>query len=194
LIRRGAFIAALVAVLGATSASAADDTVNIDGSVVTGVGQVNVAAGVTNQQANAAMIAAGGFATGFATINQTMGDVADSKGPLSTTVAPNSFANSSGWLAINGAAGSGNQQANLAIIALGTTGAAMSDTALSQARASHEPTGGPDTGVAANDRHVAVGDGAFANSSGLVQVNLIGGDRNSSANILALSALGGTGN
>jgi hypothetical protein len=182
-----------VALLAASGAGAAEDTVTIQGGIVTGVGQVNVAAGVTNQQANAALMSAGGIATGFATLSQSMDDAPDSKGRLSASVAPNSFAGSSGWLAINGAAGSGNQQANLAIIALGTTGAALSDTALSQARASHEPTGGPDTGAGANDRHVAVGDGAFANSSGLIQVSLIGGDRNSSANILALSASGGPG-
>ena len=191
MIGRPAFTA-LVALLAASSANA-EDTVTIQGAVVTGVGQVNVAAGATNQQANAAIISAGGIATGFGTVSQTLDYAPDSKGRTSATVAPNSFAGSSGWLAVNGAAGSGNQQANLAIIALGTTGAAMSDTALSQARASHEPTGGPDTGTGANDRHVAVGDGAFANSSGLIQVSLIGGDRNSSANILALSALGGTG-
>jgi hypothetical protein len=186
--------AILAALLGASGARAADDTATIDGAVVSGVGQVNVAAGSTNQQANAALISAGEIATGLAGVSQNMGDAADSVGRLSATVAPDSFANSSGWLAINGVAGSGNQQANLAIIALGTTGAAMSDTALSQARASHEPTGGPETGAVASDRHVAVGDGAFANSSGLVQVNLIGGDRNSSANVLALSALGGASN
>jgi hypothetical protein len=149
---------------------------------------VNVAAGNINQQANAALIASGGTSVNFATIFQTTGDMPDSVGRLSATVAPDSFAGSSGWLAINGVAGSGNQQANLALIALGTTGAAMSDTALSQARASHEPTGGPDERAAAHDHSVAIGGGAFANSSGLVQVSLIGGDRNSSANILALSA------
>jgi hypothetical protein len=191
LIRQAAFTV-LVAFLAASGAGA-EDTVTIQGAVVTGLGQVNVAAGVTNQQANAALMSAGRIATGFGTVSQTMGDAPDSKGRLSSSVAPNSFAGSSGWLAINGAAGSGNQQANLAIIALGTTGAAISDTALSQARASHEPTGGSDTGAGANDRHVAVGDGAFANSSGLIQVSLIGGDRNSSANVLALSATGGTG-
>lgn len=179
----------LLAVAGA--ASAADDNVTIQGGSVTGTGTVNVAAGNINQQANAALIASGGVATDLAAVTQQMGDAADSAGSLSATVAGGSFAGSSGWLAINGAAGSGNQQANLAVIALGTTGAAMSDTALSQARASHEPTGGPDSGAAASDRSVAIGGGAFANSSGLVQVSLIGGDRNSSANILALSASAG---
>lgn len=161
------------------------------GGTVSGTGTVNVAAGNTNQQQNAALLASGGFASDLATVRQQMDDASDSHGSLSATVADGSFAGSSGWLAINGAAGSGNQQANLAIIALGTTGAAMSDTALSQARASHEPTGGPDSQAAAGDRAVAIGGGAFANSSGLVQVSLIGGDRNSSANILALSASAG---
>jgi len=191
LIRRSIFAALLLAVAAAGPASAADDSVTIQGGAVTGTGTVNVAAGNSNQQANAALIASGGFAADLATVTQQMGDAADSRGSLSATVAGGSFAGSSGWLAINGAAGSGNQQANLAVIALGTTGVAMSDTALSQARASHEPTGGPESGAAASDRTVAIGGGAFANSSGLVQVSLIGGDRNSSANILALSASAG---
>jgi len=191
LIRRSIFAALLLAVAAAGPASAADDSVTIQGGAVTGTGTVNVAAGNINQQANAALIASGGFAADLATVTQQMGDTADSRGSLSATVAGGSFAGSSGWLAINGVAGSGNQQANLAVIALGTTGVAMSDTALSQARASHEPTGGPESGAAASDRTVAIGGGAFANSSGLVQVSLIGGDRNSSANILALSASAG---
>lgn len=193
MIRRFLSVAATLSILAGGAAQAASDTVTVQGGTVSGSGTVNVAAGNTNQQTNAAVIASGGAASALATVTQSMGDAADSTGKLAATVAPSSFAGSSGWLAINGAAGSGNQQANLAIIALGTTGAAMSDTALSQARASHEPTGGPDRGAAANDRTVAIGDGAFADSSGLVQVSLIGGDRNSSANILALTATAGAG-
>jgi hypothetical protein len=192
LIRRWLLAGALLSLV-AGPALAGDNTVTVEGGTVTGTGTVNAAAGNTNQQANAALISSGGMATGFATIFQSMDDAPDSTGRLAATVAPDSFAGSSGWLAINGAAGSGNQQANLAIIALGTTGAALSDTALSQARASHVPTGGPDEQAATTDRSVAIGGGAFANSSGLVQVSLIGGDRNSSANILALSASGGAG-
>ena len=191
---RGLFLAGACACLAwAAAAHAApdDDSVTIQGGAVAGAGTVNVAAGNTNQQANAALIASGDFATGFATIVQKTDDARDSDGALSATIAADSFAGSSGWLAVNGAAGSGNQQANLAVIALGTTGAAMSDTALSQSRASHGPTGGPEPAAGSNERSVAIGDGAFANSSGLVQVSLIGGDRNSSANIFALS--GSTG-
>jgi hypothetical protein len=191
LIRPPLLAAAFISLASAGVARAADDSVVIKGGTVTGTGTVNVAAGNTNQQANAAVIASGGVAAQAATVVQSMDDARDSGGALSATVAPGSFAGSSGWLAINGAAGSGNQQANLALIALGMTGAAMSDTALSQSRASHEPTGGPEGGATSNERSVAIGGGAFANSSGLVQVSLIGGDRNSSANIFALS--GSTG-
>ncbi|HEX5239146.1 MAG TPA: hypothetical protein VFW39_11875 [Sphingomicrobium sp.] len=191
MIGRAFVVGALLAAFANGGARAGDDTVTIAGGKVNGAATVNVAAGNTNQQANAGLIATGGDSAALAILSQKMGDVPDSNGRLSATIAPGSFAGSSGWLAVNGAAGAGDQQANLAIIALGTTGAALSDAALSQARASHEPTGGPGTGAVAGDRSVAIGDGAFANSSGLVQVSLIGGDRNSSANIFALSASAG---
>ena len=178
----------LLAFLLASAARAGDDSARIEGGKVSGVGAVNVAAGSGNQQNNAGVISIGDFSESLTTVSQSTGDAPDSHGKLAATIAPNSFVGSTGWLAINGIAGSGNQQANLAIFALGTTGAALSDTALSQARASHEPTAGPDTAASANDRSVAIGAGAFANSNGLVQVSLIGGDRNSSANVFALSS------
>ena len=186
----GRFILAgvLLAVSLTGAARAGDDSAVIQGGKVSGATAVNVAAGNGNQQTNAGLISTGDIADGLMTVGQSTGDTADSTGRLGTSIAPASFVDSAGWLAINGAAGSGNQQANLAIIALGTTGAALSDTALSQARASHEPTGSPDTAATRNERSVAIGDGAFANSSGLVQVSLIGGDRNSSANVFALTS------
>ena len=189
------FVGLLVALLASSAATAGNDKVTVQGGSIVGVGTVNAAAGNLNQQVNAGVISSSGdFSTAFGMLSQSLGDVPDSTGKLVATVAPDSFAQSQGWLAVNGTAGSGNQQANLAIIALGVNGAALSDTALSQARAPHEPTGSPDTEAAAPDSSVAIGHGAFANSSGLVQVNLIGGDRNSSANILTLSASAGVGN
>ena len=175
----------------AGAARAGDDSATIHGGTMSGAGAVNVAAGNGNQQTNAGLISIGDLTQTLATVWQSTGDAPDSQGPLGATIAPDSFVGSTGWLAVNGAAGSGNQQANLAIFALGTTGVALSDTALSQARASHEPTGSPDTGAAVDDRSAAIGDRSFANSSGLVQVSLIGGDRNSSANIFALTSSAG---
>ena len=185
----------VVALLASGAATAGNDKVTIEGGSVTGVATVNAAAGSVNQQVNAGVISSSGdFASAIGMLSQSMGDVPDSTGKLVATVAPDSFAHSQGWVAVNGAAGSGNQQANLAIIAIGINGAALSDMALSQARAPHEPTGDPETEAAPPDRSVAIGRGAFANSSGLVQVNLIGGDRNSSANVLTLAASAGVGN
>jgi hypothetical protein len=188
LIRASVFGGFFLALLLASAARAGDDNATIHGGKVSGVGAVNVAAGSGNQQNNAGVISIGDVTESLATVSQNTGDTPDTPGHLGAIIAPDSFAGSTGWLAINGIAGSGNQQANLAIFALGTTGAALSDTALSQARASHEPTAGPDTAASANDRSVAIGAGAFANSNGLVQVSLIGGDRNSSANVFALSS------
>ena len=104
-----------------------------------------------------------------------------------------SFANSSGWLAVNGAAGNDNQQANVAAIAFGADAGALADAALSQSRASIQPTGGTAAPDAQPQRTTAIGDGAFGSSQGLVQVSLIGGDRTSSSNSFALS-VGGPGN
>ena len=185
----------LFALLGNGAAIAGNDKVTVQGGSVSGVATVNAAAGSLNQQVNAGVISSSGdFATALGMLSQSMEDVPDSTGKRVATIAPDSFAHSQGWIAVNASAGSGNQQANLAIIALGINGAAMSDSALSQARAPHEPTESPDTEAAAPDSSVSIGHGAFANSSGLVQVNLIGGDRNSSANILTLTASAGVGN
>jgi hypothetical protein len=190
---RSSLLAGLVLAFSLTGvARAGDGNATINGGTISGAATVNVAAGNANQQTNAALISSGKVTADVALVGQSTDYTADSQGPLGASIAPDSFGGSNGWLAINGVAGSGNQQANLAIIALGTTGAALSDTALSQARASHEPTAGPDTGAAGNDRSVSIGNGAFANSSGLVQVSLIGGDRNSSANVFALSSMAGT--
>jgi hypothetical protein len=188
---RSILLGALLSVSLAGAARASDDSVTIQGGKISGAATVNVAAGNHNQQVNAGLISSGTSSATLATVFQSVSDTPDSNGSLAAAVAPGSFIGSSGWVAVNGTAGSGNQQANLAIFALGTTGAAMSDTALSQARASHEPTGGPDQAAVANDRTVAIGDGSFAGSSGLVQVSLIGGDRNSSANIFALTSSAG---
>ncbi|MGH7485620.1 MAG: hypothetical protein ACREMY_08470, partial [bacterium] len=56
---------------------------------------------------------------------------------------------------------------------------------LSQTRASQEPAGYQDDPDLA--KNADIGPQAFAGSSGLVQVNLTAGERNSSANLFALS-------
>lgn len=168
-------------------------SVTIGGSGKTsGVANVNVAAGNGNQQVNVGIIASGNAASVVGATAQHIDSLGVSGGnPATAVLAPGAFAGSSGWLAINGAAGSENQQANVALIAFGIEGRAVADAMLSQTRASHEPTGNPAGDPTSPERNVAIGPGAFENSSGLVQLSLIGGDRNSSANVFALSVSGG---
>ena len=107
----------------------------------------------------------------------------------SVAIADNAFANSQGLTAINAAAGSDNQQANVALIAIGLEGQVIADAVLMQTRASHEPS--EEQGATDPERSVTLGHGAFANSSGIIQVSLIGRARNSSASLAVLTVQAG---
>lgn len=152
---------------------------------------VNIAAGNNNQQANAGVIAIGETSLATGLIDQRLGDNVNIRSASKVAlIGGNAFANSSGLIAVNIASGSDNQQANLAVIAIGIEGQAVTDALLSQTRASQQPVGQ----LAEADAPEGVtgfGPGAFENSSGLVQVSLIGGERNTSANTFALTIQGG---
>lgn len=165
----------------------ASDAVGNEGRVA-----VNAAAGNNNQQANGAVIALGGLAIGSGHVLQSATTVPQSR-PLhaAASIEGHAFAGSSGMIGVNAVAGSDNQAANLAVFAIGIgiEGKALADTMLSQTRSSQQPTGDPVQAVSSNTL-ATVSDGAFSGSSGLVQVNLIGGERNSSANLFALTTIG----
>ncbi|PWG02118.1 hypothetical protein [Sphingosinicella humi] len=152
---------------------------------------VNAAAGNNNQQANGAAIALGGTGIATGVLIQRLDETSRGRGGRVTSlIEGGAFANSSGRIAVNVASGSDNQQANLALIALGSEGQVATETALSQTRASQQPIGelaetAPPAAV------TGISPGAFEGSSGLVQVNLVGGERNTSANVFALSIQGG---
>lgn len=150
---------------------------------------VNVTAGSSNQQINAAVATLGDISSGIASVHQRM--AGSDSGDRSTRIVleGNAFAESSGIVGINAAAGVQNQMANVAILSIGRIGA-ISDELLEQSRASTEPSGSSGGTGDRNDT-VAVGNGAFRDSSGLVQVNLIGGERNSSANTFVLNVSAG---
>jgi len=102
-------------------------------------------------------------------------------------VADGAFAGTSGLTSINITAGSQNQMANLALLAIGNSGA-MSDQLLEQSRAPIKPNGGTlDGSLSSSNDQIAIGDSAFGNGSGVIQVNLIGGEGNTSANTFALT-------
>jgi hypothetical protein len=80
-------------------------------------------------------------------------------------------------------------QANVLAIATGIEGQTLALDALAQSRASTEPPGDPDSPT--DTETAVIGPQAFTDASGLVQVNLSAGERNSSANLFALTLPGG---
>jgi len=161
-----------------------------DGADATGRIAVNVAAGDNNQQANAGVLAVGGTALGTGSVAQFLAESPARGGTRNAIIGGDAFAGADGMIAVNVVAGSDNQEANLAVIAMGFEGQAVTDATLSQARASQQPTGGPE-GAVYPESATGISTGAFQGSSGLVQVNLIGGERNSSANVFALTVTAG---
>jgi hypothetical protein len=155
-----------------------------------GLRQINAAAGSRNQQLNLGVIALGDLAVASSSVAQIADNPAlGGAHAASVAIADGAFANSQGLTAVNAAAGSDNQQANVALIAIGLEGRVLADSVLLQTRASHEPS--EEQGAAAPERSVTMGQGAFANSSGIIQVSLIGGERNSSANLAVLTVQAG---
>lgn len=151
---------------------------------------VNVAAGNGNQEANVAIIAVGDRVSAPAALHQkTFGDVASSKA-TSARIADDALAGSTGLIAVNVAAGNGNQLANLAVIAIGIEAPAAAEPLLDQSRASQQPPGSPG-GLPSPEAEVDLSSSAFAGSTGLVQANVVGGERNSSSNTFVLTVQGG---
>jgi hypothetical protein len=199
-------IAAIAALLIAAAPASAQssDTVTISPEATEASGRiaVNAAAGTFNQQANAAVISESENAllTNFVQQNlignAVCGLAANECAPdtiaQTASITDGAFTGVSGAIAVNGAAGVENQQANLASfgIANGIDSRVASLTMLSQVRASQEPAGDP--GAPAAEKTADISSQAFTDASGLVQINLTAGERNSSANLFALTITGGT--
>ena len=180
-------------VLPASSASLfaqVQDQVVVDGTARGADGRlaVNIASGASNQQMNDAAMAVGDLASVSSVAAQHIDGAGAADRSTRIELSGSAFANSNGLASINITAGSQNQSANQAVIAVRNYGA-ISDALLAQSRASTEPSG-LTGGVDARNDNVVVSDDAFRDSSGLIQVNLIGGERNSSANTFALTLLG----
>lgn len=162
-----------------------ESTAAIEG--VSGRLAVNLAAGDGNQQLSSATIAIGDVAVGVGVAVQAIdgADLRDRRTHIA--LEGDAFAETSGMLSLNIAAGIQNQSANLAVLTIGSHGV-LSDALLAQSRAPIEPNGSTGGAESRNDV-VEISDQAFRNSSGLIQINLIGGERNSSANTFVLSVL-----
>ena len=157
-----------------------------------GVRQINIAAGNDNQQVNTAAVASGEVAVATTTVTQISDQTASPQArTYSARITGDAFAQSHGLTAVNVAAGSGNQQANVTLIATGLEGRVATNAALAQTRASSQPHGVGEPSAAA-EFTAQIDSTAFRNSSGIVQVSLIGGTGNASANVAVLSMEGST--
>jgi hypothetical protein len=181
-------LALLVVPIEAVAQDAGAANAELSGGPSSGAVAANLAAGDANQQANVGVVALGQTGLSIATVAQSL-----SNPPLAQQaaaqagIADDAFAGSSGWIAANIAAGSANQQANIASIASGLSGQALTATLLSQSRAESTKPGVSSGDDPPTQYATHIGDGAFAASSGVVQVNIAAGDRNTSANVFGLS-------
>lgn len=148
---------------------------------------LNVASGDANQQLNGAALNAGGGPAFF--LGQQHGEM--SAGRLSVDVAAvmildQAFAGAQGMTLVNLASGDANLQANAVAIAVGVEAMALADVALSQTRSDPEPEPPAPDGDRPN-RTAFIGEFAFREAAGIIQVNATAGSRNNSANSFTLT-------
>jgi len=67
----------------------------------------------------------------------------------------------------------------------------VSDQMLAQSSAPTDPAGPSAQALRPSNDSIDIDDAAFAGNSGLVQMNVVGGERNSSANTFALNISAG---
>lgn len=191
---------AVIATLSAASADAQaelasdpPDTILVDarqGSGNAGRVAINIASGSQNQQAAAATVAVGDVALHSIAVQQKILSADQVDRATRIAIGPAAFSNNNGMVSLNLTAGSQNQAANLAALGISNTGA-VSDLMLAQASAPTEPSGASAQEVKSPNDSVVVDDTALGGNSGLVQVNLVGGERNSSGNTFALNISAG---
>lgn len=161
----------------------------IDGDVlshVRGRFAVNMAAGDSNAQANAAAIAldaVGGSAIGLVGGIQVTGPRQGNLPDLAVAIiGGNVFANSSGLISVNQTSGVGNSQANGAAFAMGFE-EVVAESVLSATTSNAVQIG---AGASQSHQAASINDTAFDGAHGLVQVNQSAGSGNSTANNFAL--------
>jgi hypothetical protein len=178
-----------VTCLAAQEPAIPDNTVvlangEVNGS--TGRIAVNIAAGNHNQQVSSALVAQGSVALTHGDIVQHAAITASEDTANRVEIGSGAFVGISGLASINITAGTQNQSANLATLAIGQSGA-LSDQLLEQTRAPIEPSGGTALAETGPNDVITIDDGAFGRGNGVFQANLIGGERNSSANTFSLT-------
>ncbi|HUW98237.1 MAG TPA: hypothetical protein VMV40_05255 [Acidiferrobacter sp.] len=150
-----------------------------------GVASMNEAAGSNNIQVNADAVALGGHVAGV--IHQ-QASASGSVGSLGTaTIDGNAFANFSGILNINQAAGNNNIEANSVAIATSPRPLAASELGQVAPAIVQDNTSPVSDGGAAQIRKVIVGGSAMGAVSGIAQVSQTSGSGNILSNSIGLS-------
>ncbi len=151
---------------------------------------INIAAGDANQQVGTAIIALGDTAITAQSAEQIMDAAQSADRATSITIGAGALSNNSGLVSLNLTAGTQNQSANLAALTIGYSGV-VSDQMLAQSSAPSDPASSPAQAPPTSNDRIAIDDAAFAGNNGLVQMNVVGGERNSSANTFALNVSAG---
>ena len=156
----------------------------------TGMVSVNEAAGLNNVQANQAAIAVS--PVGAADTNGAQAATGAARVPhAGTTIANGAFANVTGALMVNQAAGAANLQRNSVV--LGAAAKGVETATDSELSAAVSVQGRLDGSIALHGaREVSIGNGAFANVSGIAQINQTAGAGNATANSFVLRPPAGT--
>ncbi len=156
-------------------------------SDVRGRAAVNMAAGDSNVQTNAAALAAsvGAGSARVGVVQSTAANRAGAPGVATAIIGNGAFANANGLISINQASGIANAQANTAALGLGNGVEVVADSML----ATTISNAGPALAGAGNktrQQGVSISDTAFEGARGLVQVNQSAGSGNATANNFAL--------
>ncbi|PXW26595.1 hypothetical protein SAMN05445871_1218 [Paraburkholderia caballeronis] len=173
------------AIVGANASVAPDAAIGVTGALA-----VNEAAGLNNAQANQLTITDGG-AVGNLNLNAQHASGSAVVTTARASIGANAFSNASGAVMVNQSAGAGNVQSNSAQLGTAAIGVeAVSDVVLSAAAATNGGRGR--SAEAQGIREASIGNTAFANATGLVQINQAAGAGNVTANSFVLRPPAGT--
>lgn len=169
------------------------DSVLIDAEALSGSrGRIalNAAAGLNNQQANAASVAIGSQSATFTSVGQSAPDTAlrSSSVDNQAWILNGVMGAAHGLLSINQASGDQNRQSNTMRIEIADV-AASSDDILA-ATVSGQPAPARTAVNPTGRREVGIAEGAFSGASGIVQINQAAGMQNVTANTVQLRAIG----
>lgn len=155
-----------------------------------GVLAVNETSGLANLQANQAVVTNGANSTTSDTSLQSAITNAKTTSAKSS-IEGNAFSNTSGIVAVNQSAGTGNLQRNNAVIGSGSLGGEIvADGVLSATTAKNGGLHG--SGGGSGVREASISADAFKNTTGIIQINQTAGSANVTANSFVLRPPAGT--